>query len=229
MNQDNDRLEDIQINRPCPASWDEMKGGEKSRHCEECDLKVHNLAAMSRVEGESLLTDREKGARLCVRMEVHPDGTCITTDNPAPTPEKKQKPGNQVAAALALGAGLLAACTGDKARPEHMDENANLHVEEGPVEHVLQGSIAGEVSENHSTSEAEVPSDEVLQQLMTLGYVDFGDECDGSETETDDASAKDQECESPKPTQGEVAPKRVIMGSPGPRPKDTPAPKPKDK
>ena len=52
------------IEKPCPANWDEMKGDEKRRFCEHCQLHVHNLSAMTQAEQQALVTSA--GDRKCV-------------------------------------------------------------------------------------------------------------------------------------------------------------------
>jgi hypothetical protein len=43
----------------CPASWDEMEGDERVRHCSECELNVYNLAEMTEDEALALFSERE--------------------------------------------------------------------------------------------------------------------------------------------------------------------------
>lgn len=43
------------IEKPCPASWDEMRGDDKRRFCEHCQLHVHNLTATTFEEQKSVL------------------------------------------------------------------------------------------------------------------------------------------------------------------------------
>jgi len=52
------------ITHPCSQDWSKMAGDEKKRFCEQCQLHVHNLAAMSAEEREGLLAKR--GERRCV-------------------------------------------------------------------------------------------------------------------------------------------------------------------
>src|SRR5579872_1223747 len=73
-------LQNIRIASPCPASWEQMAGDERVRHCSECKLNVYNLSAMTRVEAEELLQRRE--GRLCVRYYRRKDGTILTQDCP---------------------------------------------------------------------------------------------------------------------------------------------------
>lgn len=75
-------LNQVRIEKPCPAAWEEMTpiDGERVRHCSLCQLNVHNLSAMSRSEAEELLRSTE--GRLCVQYTQCSDGTILTTDTP---------------------------------------------------------------------------------------------------------------------------------------------------
>jgi hypothetical protein len=71
-------LEVIEIPKPCPADWSQMRGDERVRFCSHCSLHVYNLSAMSRMEAEQLLEQTE--GRMCVRLYKRLDGTVITQD-----------------------------------------------------------------------------------------------------------------------------------------------------
>jgi hypothetical protein len=71
-------LEIIDIAKPCPADWDDMRGDEQVRFCKHCSLDVYNLSAMTREAAERLVAERE--GRLCVRMFRRLDGTVVTDD-----------------------------------------------------------------------------------------------------------------------------------------------------
>ena len=73
-------LEKIKIASPCKASWEQMAGDERIRHCAECDLDVYNFSAMTRRDVERLVRERE--GRLCARFYLRPDGTMLTQDCP---------------------------------------------------------------------------------------------------------------------------------------------------
>lgn len=73
-------LEQIRIASPCKADWASMTGDEKSRHCGQCDKKVHDLSAMTRAEAEALVSGGQP--YLCVRLWVRPDGKVLTQDCP---------------------------------------------------------------------------------------------------------------------------------------------------
>src|SRR5262249_1603508 len=40
-------LDEIQIATPCPARWDDMVGGNRSRHCHSCDRTVYDLSQLT--------------------------------------------------------------------------------------------------------------------------------------------------------------------------------------
>ena len=73
-------LDVIEVDKPCPVSWDSMRGDERVRFCGECSLHVYNLSAMSRSQAEALVNARETGERMCVRFYRRADGTVITQD-----------------------------------------------------------------------------------------------------------------------------------------------------
>jgi hypothetical protein len=80
MAQKSDLLSEIRVASPCTASWDEMRGDDRTRFCEQCRLNVYNLSEMSRREAEALV--RETEGRLCVRFYARRDGTMLTRDCP---------------------------------------------------------------------------------------------------------------------------------------------------
>lgn len=73
-------LDDVKIASPCSASWEEMDGTERVRYCEDCELHVYNLSAMSREEAEILINQNE--GRICKRLYRRKDGTILTQDCP---------------------------------------------------------------------------------------------------------------------------------------------------
>jgi hypothetical protein len=73
-------LDIIQVAAPCTASWEHMRGDERSRLCAECGLRVYNLSGMSRAAAEKLIQKKE--GRLCVRFYRREDGTILTQDCP---------------------------------------------------------------------------------------------------------------------------------------------------
>lgn len=68
--------------------WEDMSGDDRTRHCAECNLNVHNIAGMTRGEAEALLArhfnpDGEPIAgRFCAQIYRRADGTVLTADCP---------------------------------------------------------------------------------------------------------------------------------------------------
>ena len=71
-------LDSIRVAAPCKASWDDMVGDDRVRHCAGCDKDVFNLSALTRDEAEALI--RERVGNLCGRYYQRADGTIITSD-----------------------------------------------------------------------------------------------------------------------------------------------------
>lgn len=74
-------LATIRVASPCLESWAAMKGDERVRHCDRCNLNVFNLSDMTRADAETLIAEKS-GGRLCVRFFQRADGTIITRDCP---------------------------------------------------------------------------------------------------------------------------------------------------
>ncbi|NHZ34252.1 hypothetical protein [Massilia rubra] len=72
-------LQRIDIASPCTASWDDMQGDERVRHCNDCNKNVFNLSAMPEADATRLLADNHQGD-LCVRFYQRQDGTVMTSD-----------------------------------------------------------------------------------------------------------------------------------------------------
>ena len=78
-------LLDVRIASPCPMQWDEMNpvgDGAGVRHCDQCDLHVYNLSAMTTAESRAFLDAWPCGQRLCAGFFRRADGTIITRDCP---------------------------------------------------------------------------------------------------------------------------------------------------
>ncbi len=73
-------LQNAEIATPCPARWEDMKGDERVRFCDQCSLHVYNVAELTEAEAERLI--RETEGRLCGRIYRRADGTILTRDCP---------------------------------------------------------------------------------------------------------------------------------------------------
>lgn len=97
-------LRPMSIASPCTARWDDMTGDERSRHCADCGLRVHNISAMTDTEAEALLAHAADG-RLCVKFYRRADGTVLTQDCPvglSAARARLRRAGARLAAALGL-------------------------------------------------------------------------------------------------------------------------------
>lgn len=59
------------IDKPCEREWSPMRGDEKQRFCDHCQLNVHNLSAMSEAEQRELFANR--GQRMCISYSCPPN------------------------------------------------------------------------------------------------------------------------------------------------------------
>ncbi|MCG3130136.1 MAG: hypothetical protein FLDDKLPJ_00884 [Phycisphaerae bacterium] len=117
MQRDMNVLSNLRVASPCPASWANMTGDDRSRFCGQCNLHVYNLSDMTRDEAESLLRQRE--GRLCVRYYQRADGTILTRDCPVGLRTVRQRLVNTLAGvAAALGLFISALTALGRGRPK---------------------------------------------------------------------------------------------------------------
>lgn len=103
----NGELGDIKIASPCEASWDEMTGDDRVRHCGQCQRSVYNLSEMTADEVAALLGAR--GRLPCVRLYQREDGTVLTREDCPVGVERVRLRMRKLAAAFAVALGFLAA------------------------------------------------------------------------------------------------------------------------
>lgn len=106
-----DLLERVRVASPCPARWEDMTGDDRVRHCGQCNLKVHNLSAMTRAQAEALLRPLAEGAtgRVCAQFYRRPDGTILTADCPVGIAAATRRAAARARRAASLA---LACCAG---------------------------------------------------------------------------------------------------------------------
>lgn len=93
-------LDKIKIASPCGASWNEMIGDDRKRHCSECKLNVYNLSDMTKTEAESFLINSE--GRVCLRIYRREDGSVITRDCPVGFAKLKRRVSHSATAICAM-------------------------------------------------------------------------------------------------------------------------------
>jgi hypothetical protein len=150
-------LSRVKIASPCPVKWEDMHAvgdGERVRHCDECNLNVYNLSAMTAEDAEGLLVANE-GRRLCGAFYRREDGTVLTRDCPVGLVFVRAKMARAVARMSAVAGLLLAGVVamgargrGEPARLRNMDPFAKIVAwlnPAAPVMPVMPG-ISGKVS-----------------------------------------------------------------------------------
>ena len=100
-------LRQVTIPNPCSMDWDQMRGDNRTRHCETCGKHVHDLTAMKPSEAATLLNSRQP--EICGVVYKKPNGTLFLFDNePAlePAPARWQF---RIRSLMGLIAGVAAA------------------------------------------------------------------------------------------------------------------------
>ncbi len=108
-------LDAIDVARPCPASWSEMRGDDRVRHCGACAMNVYNVEGLTRDEALALVHRAEGGERVCVRFHRRADGTVLTRDCPVGVRTARRRAlalAGRAAAVLLLALGTLAGSSG---------------------------------------------------------------------------------------------------------------------
>lgn len=105
-------LDRIKIATPCPISWEQMTGTERVRFCQNCQLNVYNISALSKQEAETLLLNTE--GRVCARIYRRGDGTVMTEDCPVGLRAIRRKISQAAAAVLALMGSFAPAVSGQE-------------------------------------------------------------------------------------------------------------------
>jgi len=137
-------INSLKVASPCPMSWDQMKGDDRSRHCNLCELNVHNIAGLSTREVEDLVTTSE--GRLCVRLFRRADGSVITQDCPVGLRKYRQRVAGIASAAFAAVLSLLSVSYAQKDK-----DTKNVHASKIKIvrthERVGSSSILGTVTD----------------------------------------------------------------------------------
>lgn len=100
-------LDRIEVAAPCPARWEDMKGDERRRFCEQCQLHVYDLSALSRPDAERFVAQAE--GRACVKFYRRKDGRVLTDDCPVGLAAQARRTVRRAVVAVAglLGLGLV--------------------------------------------------------------------------------------------------------------------------
>lgn len=70
----------LRVAAPCSVGWAAMKGDDRRRLCDLCQLNVYNLSDMTAGEAHKFIAESE--GRICGRFYKRADGTVLTKDCP---------------------------------------------------------------------------------------------------------------------------------------------------
>lgn len=112
-------VNNLRIASPCSVSWASMKGDERTRHCDLCELNVHNVAGMTRDEVAHLVG--ENSGRLCMRLYRRADGTVLTKDCPIGLRAFRKRVAGLASAAFATILGLMSVSYGQNKEIKKID------------------------------------------------------------------------------------------------------------
>ena len=144
----------IQVASPCHARWSDMTGDQRARFCGQCSKHVYNLSALTRVEIEELV--REKQGKFCGRFYRRGDGTMLTADCPSRLRRFRERVAG-VAGALCALVLSLAGCSGRQS-------NNNR----GEIGQVLLGEVVGTPESCPTNNPPEVMGKIALPQPVPL-------------------------------------------------------------
>jgi hypothetical protein len=102
----NSSLDNIRVASPCSSDWNQMRGDERVRFCQQCSLNVYNLSSMTRREAEQLISNAE--GRLCIRYYRRRDGTVLTRNCPVGLRALKRRLSGAANAVLSAALGFFA-------------------------------------------------------------------------------------------------------------------------
>ena len=156
MGRDISLLDSVRIASPCHVPWDSMRGDDRVRFCDKCQLSVYNLTMMMPDEAERFLVERE--GRACVRAYRRTDGTILTQNCPWAVRMARR------AAARVLGAAALILLFIAQIGSRVLDSRTSTY-DIGTIEPFSR--FRNQAASLQQTSN-------VLQQHSNRGYVDGG-------------------------------------------------------
>lgn len=114
-------LQNVRVAAPCPMRWEDLTptGDSHTRHCDRCNLNVHNLSGITAGAAEALLRSSLNpdgtAARVCAAVFRRADGTVLTADCPVGVAALRAK-ARRAAVRVAAAVGLTAAVSWAAAR-----------------------------------------------------------------------------------------------------------------
>lgn len=115
------QLQNLRIATPCPVGWQNMRGDNRVRFCELCQLHVYNISEMTSEEIFSTIARNE--GRLCGRLYRRADGTVITKDCPVGLKALRRRVSRKAAAVVAAIVSLGTAALGQQSQSQGSDSS----------------------------------------------------------------------------------------------------------
>src|SRR5215813_13757731 len=109
MNRSRIDLDRMAVASPCPMAWNDMVGDDRVRFCNQCNLNVYNISAMTRLEAESFISNAE--GRICAKFYRRADGSILTRDCPVGLRAIRKKVSRASAAAFSAMISLFGGST----------------------------------------------------------------------------------------------------------------------
>jgi hypothetical protein len=141
-----EKIDRMRVASPCPTSWDAMKGDNRARYCDLCDLHVYNISELTRKEVTKLIAEKE--GRICARLYKRTDGTVLTKDCPVGLRAIRRRVSRATAATLTA---VLSLCTSAFGRSMSKDSPSGstpfevTHTNHGNLTQYNRGEILGRV------------------------------------------------------------------------------------
>lgn len=120
-------IDRVRVATPCPVSWEQMTGDDRVRSCEQCQLNVYNISALTRSEVQTLIASTE--GRLCIRLYRRADGTVLTKDCPVGIRALRMRVSKRAAAIFAAIAGLSSMAFGQGPSGTNRNTDGPGHVQ----------------------------------------------------------------------------------------------------
>src|SRR5438105_9182684 len=95
----------IPIAKPCPLTWESLRGDDRVRFCDVCRTHVHNLSAMTSAEAGKFVTEAKHLP--CITYQQTTDGRIRTLDYQSPTRSPWPRRWRRIVALAAVLAGCV--------------------------------------------------------------------------------------------------------------------------
>jgi hypothetical protein len=120
--------------------WEDMAGDDRVRFCNQCNLNVYNISAMTKMEAESFIASAE--GRICAKFYRRADGSILTRDCPVGLRAVRKKVSRATAAAFSALVSLFGGSplfAQQQPKNEHKVDIKRTHRRGGPA--TIEGTI----------------------------------------------------------------------------------------